>query len=152
MRKITVLLVLLLSVTMYSQEGYNEQHQIKKINIELGKYYNGKEYNKYFYKFQSIKNDTLNLDRFTFQKNGGTHVWKKFYVPMKKMNIDKAKYKGPKYGILIRTKKKEKIIGSYLSPASYKVKKNYLSIHPHAGEEKDEEIMEMIITLFKNHK
>ncbi|MBQ4802323.1 hypothetical protein J8L88_05595 [Aquimarina sp. MMG015] len=131
------------------EEGYNEIYQLKKINNELKKYHDNNQETKYFYELMSIKNDTLRVKKFSYPVPHSTKVWDELYVPMKEIEIKSIKYKK---GILIKSKGKKKIIGDYTDKRPNAKKYYGFKIHPHASEEIDKEIMEMIKKLFQNHQ
>ena len=144
-------MILICSTVCYSQDGYDETYQFKKINNELKKHYDPNNQKYFFYKLVSIKDDILKVEKFSYSSSSkSTHVWKTFDIPMSKMDTENPKYKK---GVLIYTKDKKNIITTqtYRKTKPDEKKLNVLNLHPRAGKIGDKEIMEMIITLFKNH-
>ena len=151
MKKITLLILVIWSTFSYSQDGYDEIYQFKKINSELKKHYDSNNQKHFFYKLISIKDDILKVEKFSYLPTSkALHVWKTLEIPMNEMDIKNSKYKK---AIIIYTKDKKNIITTYTykktNPDEKKL--NALKLYPRAGKEGDKEIMEMIITLFKNH-
>ena len=151
MKKITILIMLIFSIVAYAQDGYNEKHQFIKIKSELEKHYNTNNNTHFFYRLISIKDNILKVEKFSYlPKTKIRHLWTTLDIPMSKMDTEKPKYRR---GILIYTKEKKNIITTYnyKNTKPNEKKLNVLNIHPRAGKKRDKEIMQMLITLFKNH-
>ncbi|CAL2103265.1 conserved exported protein of unknown function [Tenacibaculum sp. 190130A14a] len=145
-KKATIFLMLLLTVTLYSQtDGYNEMYQLKKINNELEKHYDKSVFQTY-YKLVSIKDDVLKIKKFFYTKKGLFNNGE-FYLPMNSIDVSNIKYK--KKSVLIRTKEKKRVIEKKDKGKTTKFFGLYLKSY--AGKKMDKEIMEMLIELFKKH-